>query len=61
MNYQDLKRASDSAQQVCAPDEFPLRQRRLVHAIAAYLLARDAPKPAFDDDEDDDIAAIGFP
>jgi hypothetical protein len=39
--YNDLKRALHFAQQVCPPDEYDLRQRRLLYVLTNYILERD--------------------
>ena len=43
-NYEKLAQALLYAKNVCAPDEYLLRQRTLLHTMCEYLLERDMPK-----------------
>jgi hypothetical protein len=49
MDIKELESYFKYAGSICQPDEYDLRQRKLLHAISEYLIERDSPKTQIDD------------
>lgn len=59
--FEKLVERFNHAQKICPPDEYDLRQRKLLYDLTLYVIARDAPKQKVDNDDldADRVAASG--
>lgn len=50
-SYEHLETIYHEARKICDPVEYALRQQKLLHALASYILERDDPDFQHHDDE----------